>query len=267
MFAIASHYRKAQPRTGELKAAVGSIVALVILTALLTGCKEPPIYCASGRGDFAVKYALAGGDEPCSTLLGDVVGMQSYSQVKDELPDFGDASVGFQAARLGDFWVHALEQGLGDANADHRTYSLGDFAGSFPDEDGFCSIPETSLAEQDLPEVPEIPAVEDDPTTPDEDESIPAVPVQPAISLSYAWRDVRFFVTPDSQGTQFTADLTYTENECSAEYRAVGVFPAVPCMTDDECNDEANGMNPSFAVHCDPDLLLCVLNEDPPSFE
>lgn len=236
-------------------------MAGVLASVVVVGCAEPEIYCASARGDFAVEYTLESGAGPCATLVGDTVGMQSYNAIRHGRPDFGDTKVAVQPLYIGDLFYRASTQGLTDPDADDKPYSLGDFTTAYPDDDGFCAAPKLAPAHQVLPELPAIP---DDPETPDVDETLP---VQPATDVAFEWSDLRFYVTPDSQGTQFTGAMRFTQDGCAAEYRARGVFPAVACTSDDECNDDANGMNPSFAVHCNLDLELCVLDDDPPSFE
>jgi hypothetical protein len=112
------------------------------------------------------------------------------------------------------------------------------------------------------------------------------VPDQPATSLAYNWSNVQILVTAQYYGSQFVGDLTVKRDADSCTYRAQGLYPYVDCYKVDEngdplpdadgnlqpdesfCAPEANppahptgsGINPDFAVHCDPVLLACVLN-------
>ena len=112
----------------------------------------------------------------------------------------------------------------------------------------------------------------------------------------YDWEDVQFYTTADAPGTQFSATLTYNVGACQATLAARGVWPSTDCtLTDasgtpteadgktplaaghhpfpnpaacctnpDVDHDHASGsqINGNFNVHCDPDVLLCVLNGD-----
>ncbi|MCA9656311.1 MAG: hypothetical protein KC501_40775 [Myxococcales bacterium] len=241
-------------------------VASPMLLALLstTGCSQPGVPCTAGHGYFAAKYELTQGDpaSPCGGLLGDVLGLAPYYSAKDgKAPNLEDGSVAIRPEYVNNLIFHALDQGVADLSTDPGAQALGDFDAADPAEDDFCTASTFPVAEVSIPEVPEVP---DDPETPDEDESIPA---QPATTVSYAWSNVRILVTADAQGTQMSADLRFTQDGCSADYHAIGVFPAVYCESDEECEDDANGINPSFKTVCDAGLGLCVLPGEPPVYE
>lgn len=72
-------------------------------------------------------------------------------------------------------------------------------------------------------------------------------------------------------GTAFTADVTYTEGGCVAEYAAVGFWPEVQCAADEDCDPNADldagrvfgsGVNPEFKPTCNMDLGVCVPTVD-----
>ena len=103
---------------------------------------------------------------------------------------------------------------------------------------------------------------------------------QPATSVKYEWSNVRVYDTAAATGTQFTADLAYTQDGCTAQYHVFAVYPAVSCDAGDGtpnealCSSEANpdagmatgsGISPDVPITCDPDLLLCVLTKEPPA--
>lgn len=89
-------------------------------------------------------------------------------------------------------------------------------------------------------------------------------------SFKYEWSNLQFYVTAGAPGTQFTGDLKYTEDDCTIEYTAIGLWPAVACGSDDDCNPCANpdagltigsGINPDFPTKCDTDFGYCVLTD------
>jgi hypothetical protein len=111
---------------------------------------------------------------------------------------------------------------------------------------------------------------------------VPALPAQPATTVSYEWSDIRVLVNADAQGTQFSAELHFEQDGCVADYHVTALYPVVPCASDEDCDDDANGINPSFATECDLGLVdaatyfigdptftggLCVLAEEPPSYQ
>jgi hypothetical protein len=92
----------------------------------------------------------------------------------------------------------------------------------------------------------------------------------PALSTKYAWKNLQFYVTASAPGTQFSGDLTYTEGDCTIEYTAVGLWPAIQCGSDADCNPCADpdagttvgsGINPDFPTKCDMDVGYCVLTD------
>ena len=88
------------------------------------------------------------------------------------------------------------------------------------------------------------------------------------LSLKYTWSNLTFLVSPASQGTSFIGQLEYTENGCTAQFDVFGLYPAVTCMTDEDCLDPAAGINSDLianeAVYCDLDLGMCAKKDDTP---
>lgn len=89
-------------------------------------------------------------------------------------------------------------------------------------------------------------------------------------TVKYAWKNLKFYTTAAAPGTQFSGDLTYTEDDCTIEYAAVGVWPGIPCGSDADCAPCANpdagltigsGLSPDFPIKCDVDLGLCTLRD------
>jgi hypothetical protein len=235
--------------------------------AFTTSCAQPVLNCRAAPGYFAAEYTLTSGDanSACGQLIGDVLGMNTYAQEGglNGTPDYGNADVAIRPDALGLLLDYAEYRGAVEYDSQFYTSNAvgGPFTDPFPDDEGFCMIDEFEDASVSLPAIDEVP---DDPATPDEDETLPA---QPAYDITYKWTNARWVVSADAQGTQFEADLEYTENGCTATYHVVGLYPAVGCATDEECNDDENGINPAFATRCNVDLGLCVVDGDLPAYE
>jgi hypothetical protein len=253
---------------------------LVLSLLSLASCVQPAVPCTSAHGTFAAAYKLKKGDaeSPCGSLPGEVIGMQSYfaGGGPDNKQRYDKGSVAMTTESLGLLIERAESQAEMPLSPAPEANAVGAFTAGTPGDDEFCEIPKLSPITAKLAEVP---AVEDDPETPDDDESLD---IQPAVDIRYEWSNARFLVTADAQGTQFTADLEYTRDGCTAEYEVTGVYPVIGCEVDKDCKcvpfdpeapvpgdpDECvpTGMNPDYAVECHPELKLCVLSEAPPSY-
>ena len=227
-------------------------------------CTQPPIACTTGHGVYAAKYILKTGDaaSPCGQLVGDYLGMQTYYAEKNGLPDFTRISIAIRPESIGALVQERIDRGaavsLKAANA------VGDFVDDLPASDDFCTADELAASDVKLPYVAEE-IIPDDPDT-EEDES-DVLPELPATELRLEWSDLRFYVTANAQGTQFTARLKYTEDGCTATYDVVGAFPGVPCETQADCDDPNNGLNPDFALECDAGIGACIPKGDLPAFK
>jgi hypothetical protein len=97
-----------------------------------------------------------------------------------------------------------------------------------------------------------------------------ATDAEDATDITYQFDNVKVYSAPDAPGTQLTGDLTYTRNGCTAQYTVRAIWPATGCDPESEkpadlCG-EGSGINPDFAVQCDPDLGVCVPSKPIPSF-
>ncbi|MCX4241613.1 hypothetical protein [Paraliomyxa miuraensis] len=243
------------------------VSALVCPAALLgvlggSGCQQPDLNCTVYHGTYAAKYELESGDPTsvCGSLPGDVLGLNAYYADAGGRPDLEQGSIAIRPRYVNALIFHALEQGVTDLSMDEDAQSVGDFSAGRPGADDFCEAPTLSEATITIPEVPEVP---DDPETPDEDES---APLQPATTISYDWSNVRVLVNADAQGTQFSADLHFEQDGCAARYHVIAMYPAVGCTSDEDCAN-AGSINPGFSTECSPGLGLCVLTDEPPSYE
>jgi hypothetical protein len=242
------------------------VLAVAGAVAFTPGCAQPILNCTSAHGDFAAEYVLTRGDaaSACGQIPGDVLGMETYFQAGglNGTPDYENAKLAIRPASIGAMIAYAEARGVIDGEAVfYDANAIGSFTAGYPDSETFCRVDELTAASVSLPSIEE---VADDPATADVDESQPA---QGAIAVTYRWSNVRLVVSADAQGTQFEADLEYTQGPCTAEYHVVGVYPAVGCEDDGDCDDDKNGINPDFALRCNTDLGLCVLDEELPAYE
>jgi len=243
------------------------------------GCDQQKPRCSSSRGDFVVKYTLVSGDASKCTLKGEMVGVQTYNPAgKGGNPDLDHASVAIQSNTLGTAFDNAaLASADGvhpDPNPQHVEYSLGAFLTTEPVND-LCAVGTMNPAQADLPAV----TADDDLGTTDQD----------AVSYTYEWSNVAFYVTAAHYGSQFKGDVKITTGTDVCQYHAIGLYPYVDCTGTDPndpkatppdngaCAAEADpdagrptgsGINPDYPTVCDPDLLACVLTgSDVPSLK
>jgi hypothetical protein len=228
-------------------------------------------------------------DVPLADLKGDIIGFETYhpkKQTGDQVaPDFSTGLVAWQADALG----VTLQDRDADPSTDHRPYGQGTWTSVEPDANGICTVKDVKPAEQNLPKVDAVPPDMKNPK---------GSPEIPASTIKYEWTNLTMYVTAAAQGTQFTADLAYTQDACSADFRVRGIWPLVGCikldkdgnpagkdgksLLDDDgnptgpfvpddslcCPDASlaagravgSGINPDFPTKCDPTLLYCVLD-------
>ncbi len=205
------------------------------------GAQQPLPQCTVGRGDHAVRYTLKTGTGACASKRSEVVGAQSF-----RVPGAGEPpSLVLKPAPLA-----ALE---GQDTA-HSVTASGAFTTEYPGENGTCEVSQLSEARQVV--------------TPDEGVTV---------DLRYQWSQVRIQGSATIPGTQWTAELTYSEGDCTATYEAVGVFPAIKCertlangtveRDPSICKQPRPGLSldPSYPITCDEVTNLCVLEGQPPA--
>jgi hypothetical protein len=224
-------------------------VALAVFAA--SCASQPDPQCSVGRasidgstGSHAVVYTLKDGQDAtraCAKLTSGKVGLQKF------YPDGPNrrGTLGMRVDTAGELLADESSRvTVNNANA------LGEFSANAPAADGFCQVPSLSLAE--------------------------VVLEMPAQRLAWEWSNVRVYNTAAIPGTQFAAELKYTEDDCTAEYTVKGIWPVVSCKTDSACNPKPNpdagqtrgsGINPLFPVKCDSAVGICVLAGEVPSEE
>jgi hypothetical protein len=217
--------------------------------ALLSACdtKEPLPQCTIGRGEHAVRYTLVEGSGPCSKKTAEKFGAQIFRTPGSRIPP----SLDFKPA--------PLAVGKDTANS---PIASGDFTAEYPSDEELCLVPSMSEARQRITQT--------DGSTMD---------------LRYQFSNVRVQGSSAIPGTQWIADLTYTENDCTATYAVVGMFPALKCekkvtitgpdgkpveVTQRDpaiCRQPQPGLSidPAFPTTCDETTNLCVLKGEPPS--
>jgi hypothetical protein len=243
---------------------MGLSVGAVALATVLGACnmQEPDRQCSVARavsdnslGSFAATYTLKEGephpDRSCTQLKSEPVGLQKYFSQDASAPD----TVAIRTDRMGK--LRTQFKARIDAASAGDPYAAGALASESPGPDNFCDVPELSPAKLE----------------------VPASSTEPAQSFAYEWSNLRIYNTPEIPGTQFIADLRYTENGCTAEYTVRGIWPVVSCATggrpdEIKCDPypdfdagrlRGSGINPIFPVKCDPVALICVLTGEVPS--
>jgi len=244
-----------QLRTPGL-AGPGAALACALGLLLGAGCKAPKILCTTahtgGGTPFAVRYTLVSGTGECANLKGGLVGVDSYVRGgPEQAPSFSKPPVAIRAEEVGDL-VHTYTEPPPDPPdggvpadagpvytppATKMLSSVGEFIDERPGDDGFCKVGPLTAVALDLPNMGED---------------------KPALKIGYEWSNVAFYVSPRLIGTQFTGDLKYTRNGCTATYKAVGLYPGVHCekmaMCEGQEDPVATGM---------PDQLACSPCADP----
>ncbi|HEY0095563.1 MAG TPA: hypothetical protein VGB96_14625 [Archangium sp.] len=232
---------------------IGLGTGAALFASSLAGCgalQQDP-QCVVAKGTFATVYTPRS-TTTCTPLKPEVVGLEKYFTEDPAMKD----TVALRVRRVGDMMLKSTGTSPTvtlDPDAPLAPHSVGEMT-EVPGPDNFCEVP--SLGATQL------------------------VARTPALSLTYAWSNLRVYNTAEIPGTQFTADLTYTENGCTADYKVKGIWPVVSCATggkpdETKCDPKADpsvgrlrgsGINPSFAVKCDPNALICVLKDPSAAF-
>lgn len=253
----------------KLMLVLGGAVAGLAAYGVACNVAQPLPGCPVAGGDsWVLKYTLTSGSGACAQLKGEVAGFEKYRP-----PGEVDGLVAIRTLGI----AEPAEAGQVDASdvEGKKRNAFAKIPGAV-DENNFCQLSEFVRAEQSYGAKAANP-----------DAGTAALP---ATDIAYEWLDAKILVTPDSPGTQMMGTLRYTKDGCSATYEVVGMWPAVACgvkdptdpagkrkIPDDSlCEAErdleagrlsGSGINPSFPVQCDPDLLMCVLTRTPPAFK
>lgn len=272
---------------------LSSAIQAVVFTgaALCAACDQPAPKCSITGGAFWAKYTLVEGEGACAELKGEELDIQSYYAPRsssNSQPDFEQVSIGIQP------WAITAALGgaadLAEPDPEDKPYAFGSLSTKTPSGD-FCLAPTLSAARVRLPVIPEH-AVDECTTAPE----------TPATDLSYEFTNVRIYFTASAIGTQLEADLTYRQDGCVATYKVSAITPMVHCdavptpedgaeeapaedeeeapaelcpdapaetepPTPDDTLCENAGIDPDYALACDPDTFMCVLKNSSPSLK
>ena len=227
---------------------VATLVAMTAVAAYFGACNvpQPSAGCPVAHGPYVFTYSLKSGTGTCSQLKAEQVGMEKYN-----VPGTDNNTVAIQPEGLGN------EIGTRDPiNPADKPYAIAKLA-SLPNADGFCAMETATTSESFAQVLPD-----DGGTTPD----------LTARTVTYEWSNMKILANANIPGTVLSADLKYTENGCTAEYSAVGLWPPVKCATDDDCDPKPNldagralgsGINPTLPVRCNMDTKYCELKQTP----
>jgi hypothetical protein len=240
-----------------------SLAALGSLIVAGGNCADqrPPECTSPAAGHFTVRLEQPSPSDPtCPVDTAIVVATRSFygldaeGAVDYELP----FKVAIQTLEMGEEYANI--EGNADRIADGRApeeiiatdklYAYGQFTTPQPDGNDQCYIPTFAPA---VLNAPTLLAVEDDPTTTDEDES---VPVEPSFTLRAEWSNVTFLVSTAYPGVQFTGTVTLTRRKprpdpdpdpeaptetCTVTYNAVAVSAVntYDCSTPDPTDEDA----------------------------
>ncbi|ATB43971.1 MlpA [Cystobacter fuscus] len=160
--------------------------------------------------------------------------------------------VGAQAFRIPNsgtpptVYFNAASLVTGTPSAPVAVSASGPFTSEYPSDDNVCTVPAMSEARQ----------------------------VVDGVERVYRWSNVRVQGRAAIPGTQWVAELTYSEGDCTATYEAVGVFPAIKCEAgtppvrdENLCRAVRQGstLDPAFPIFCEETTNLCVLDGLPPA--
>jgi hypothetical protein len=236
-------------------------IALLGLPLVVGACDQPKILCNTQHGGYAVRYTLLEGSGACAMLKTGVIGVQAYGSVGENMsPDWKRPPVALKTEETG-----TLIDEYGVERAATEIAAVGRFVGKNPDGSGFCAVEGLTPVKLSLAAVPAMSDGTGGMTEP-----------LPATTLELAWSDVKFFVSAEIIGGEFTGELKYTKDGCTARYRVSGLYPATSC--EDEaalggvnpglclpCKGGA-GISPAIETVCDPDAKVCLPKNEVPSY-
>lgn len=214
-------------------------LSLAGVAGLIACDGQPDPQCTVGRGEHAVRYTLKAktGTGTCDQKKAEIVGAQAFRLPGSRPGTSEPPTVYFNAASL----VTSNPSG-----PPSNVSASGAFLAVYPSEDHVCTVPSMSRA---------------------------ALTVG-GVERGYQWSNVRVQSQAAIPGTQWVADVTYSEGDCSATYEAVGVFPAIRCVNAQGARDpevckvvrQGASLDPAFPIDCEETTNLCVLRGLPPGY-
>lgn len=156
-----------------------------------------------------------------------------------------------------------------------RAFAIGDFQ-QYTDDDDLCRVDVFEAAEATIPERTVDLGVGSPPET------------FPAIHVREQWQNLAMYNASDVSATRFSADVIITDFEagCESTYSVSALSPVVSCGTpqddgqgnyvtlpdDSRCWSKADpdaefyfgsGIDARIKTHCDPIVMVCVLDGSP----
>jgi hypothetical protein len=273
-----------------------------LLCVLLGACDQPAPKCNVAHGQFWAKYTLVSGEGDCAMLTGEELDVQSYyaqRSANDKRPDYDKVSIAIQPFAITAALGNAA--GIADPDPDDRAYGIGRFVSQTARSDGFCVANTLSSARLRLPAVPahELDMCTSAPDAPEYDLEYEFSHVRvyytPAAIGTQFSADLTYTVagcvatykvsavypivpcgtsTPlEDAGPDAAADSDPAPLDPDAAVAADGGEPCPPPdppsgppVPDDSLCANA-GINPDFAVVCDPAAMMCVLSKRSPSLK
>jgi hypothetical protein len=272
---------------------------------LCAACDQPAPKCNVAHGPFWAKYTLVSGEGDCAMLTGEELDVQSYYAPRsgsDERPDYDKVSIAIAPMTITAALSNAA--GLAEPDAEDVPYALGRFTTTTPTSDGLCSAPKLSAASLRLPAVPahEVDMCTSVPDAPAYDVRYEfsnvrvyytpsAIGTQFGADLTYTadgctakYKVAAVYPmvscgvpTPlEDAGSRGAGDAELPDDEDGGVAADGGTDvdageacpppepPSGPPVADDSLCENA-GINPDFAVSCDPEALMCALKRGVPS--
>jgi hypothetical protein len=283
-------------KTKTLASLAGLGVALGIAACSFVSCSEPPTECQVGlNSPYVLTFTPVGAMPACAagqpSLLqpGDTFGMEfynppapgstivdgglsigTYSTTVVTMAAVSDTMVNLQTEYSDQMYPDGIIPGappgtppdpvfFTDGLPGDEPYAAGQFQSQFPDGNDFCYVPTLQPAQ-------EVFSYMDGGTL-----TAAGTPMYPEpTTFGESWSNLKVYVTAAVQGDQLTGTLSRTINSCTVNYTVVGMWPAVPCTSQDPntgapvpaigmcspCADPdagmavGSGINPNFPVAC-----------------
>lgn len=237
------------------------ILGAMGLWAQACGTEQARPSCLIGHGSYAVKFVKksASGPGGCNDLDVSIIGVEKYNRpITGPRTTLHPGTLGGAAdnTQVGEQSIALLPDIIADdwggnhiGGAPYTTeVAQGKLTSPDPDASNFCTAPTLTVSK--------------------------GVGSEDGVDPSYEFSNIKFYVTPAIPGTQFSGQLTFKADGCSADYDIVGVYPAIGCggFDDDtgefvpsvaDCGGVGVNYNPGFPVRCEESTWqgggLCVL--------
>jgi hypothetical protein len=272
-------------------------VFVSVAVTLGAGCDQPEPKCTAAHGGFAARFTLVSGEGACAELTSGVLNVQSYNEQtseSDKRLDPDKPTLAIQVQEVTDILGSGRE-----VEAEGKPYAFGAFDAPEPDGSGICTVSSLSRAVLKAAATDEVPeTMVDECTTEPAMPAQPAVDLSYRWSNVRIVVTPKAIGTKLEADLQYTADGCTAKYKVAAVWPLVECgspvegsdepsdAPVAPVDDEDagaepidagcppeemeppspelEADDdlcESQSAIPDFAVRCDPDLLMCVLDD------